>query len=178
MRVVIASDIHGSAYYANKLKERFIAEKADQLILLGDIYYHGPRNDLSYEYDPQKVADILNSFWINIVCVKGNCDSEVDEMISRFSFIENMELFVSGKKVYLAHGHKINWDFPNYYGDIVIFGHLHTGFIKKENDVIIANTGSVSLPKNGTKNSYIVLTDDKIELKDIDGNVIESEAVC
>ena len=178
MRIVIASDIHGSAHFANKLKERFLAEKAEQLILLGDIYYHGPRNDLSYEYDPQTVADILNSFWDKVVCVKGNCDSEVDEMISRFSFIENMELFISGKRVYLSHGHKINWEFPHYYGDIIIFGHLHTGFIKNENGVIIVNAGSVSLPKNGTSNSYIVLTDDKIELKDIDGNVLESEAVC
>ena len=167
MRVVIASDIHGSAYYAAKLKERFLAEKAEQLILLGDVYYHGPRNDLSYEYDPMKVAGILNDMWDKVVSVRGNCDSEVDEMISRFSFIENMELFVSGKKVHLSHGHKINWDFPHYYGDIIVYGHLHTGFIKKEDGVIIANSGSVSLPKNGTKNSYIVLTDDKIELKDI-----------
>jgi len=178
MRVVIASDIHGSAYYAAKLKERFLAEKAEQLILLGDIYYHGPRNDLSYEYDPMKVANILNDMWDKVVSVRGNCDSEVDEMISRFSFIENMELFVSGKKVHLSHGHKINWDFPHYYGDIIIYGHLHTGFIKKEDGVIIANSGSVSLPKNGTKNSYIVLTDEKIELKDLDGNILESEAVC
>jgi len=178
MKVVIASDIHGSAYYANKLKERFEAEKAEQLILLGDIYYHGPRNDLSYEYDPQKVANILNDMWSKIVSVKGNCDSEVDEMISRFSFIENMELFVNGKRVYLAHGHKINWDFPHYYGDIIIYGHLHTGFIKRENDVIIANAGSTSLPKNGTPHSYIVLTDEKLELKDIDGNLLESEAIC
>ena len=178
MRVVIASDIHGSAYYAKKLKERVLAEKAEQLILLGDVYYHGPRNDLSYEYNPQEVANILNSMWEKTVCVRGNCDSEVDEMISRFSFIENMELFVSGKRVYLSHGHKINWDFPHYYGDIIIFGHLHTGYIKKENDVIIANTGSTSLPKNGTPHSYIVLTDDKLELKDIDGNLLESEAVC
>lgn len=177
MKIVIASDIHGSAYYANKLKERFTAEKADQLILLGDIYYHGPRNELSYEYDPQKVAGILNDMWEKIVCVRGNCDSEVDEMISRFSFIENMELLISGKRVYLAHGHKINWDFPQYYGDIIIYGHLHTGFIKKDNNVIIANTGSTSLPKNGTPNSYIVLTEEKIELKDIDGNLLESEAI-
>lgn len=178
MRIVIASDIHGSSYYASRLKDRFLAEQADQLILLGDIYYHGPRNDLSYEYDPQKVAGILNDMWDKVVSVRGNCDSEVDEMISRFSFIENMELFVSGKKVYLAHGHKINWDFPHYYSDIIIYGHLHTGFIKKEDDIIIANSGSISLPKNGTPNSYIVLTDDKIELKDIDGNLLESEAVC
>lgn len=177
MKILIASDIHGSAYYAKKLKERFDEEKAEQLILLGDIYYHGPRNDLSYEYDPKKVAEILNDIWIKIVAVRGNCDSEVDEMISKFSFVENMELFVNGKKVYLSHGHKINWDFPHYYGDIIIFGHLHTGFIKNENGITIANSGSISLPKNGTANSYIILTDEKIELKDIDGNLIESAEI-
>ena len=107
MRVVIASDIHGSAYYAAKLKERFLAEKAEQLILLGDIYYHGPRNDLSYEYDPQKVADILNSMWSKVVSVRGNCDSEVDEMISKFQFVENTQLYVDNKKVFLSHGHKL-----------------------------------------------------------------------
>ncbi len=176
MKVLIASDIHGSAYYMKKLKERFLAEEATRLFLLGDIYYHGPRNDLSYEYDPKKVAEILNSMWDKVVSVRGNCDSEVDEMISRFSFTENMEIIVKEKRVYLSHGHKINWDFPYYYGDIIIFGHLHTGFIKKENGVIIANAGSVSLPKNGTPNSYIILTDEKLELKDIDGNLLESEA--
>ena len=175
MRIIIASDIHGSAYFAEKLKDCFRKEKAEQLILLGDIYYHGPRNDLSYEYNPQKVADIFNEMWDKIVCTKGNCDSEVDEMISRFSFIDNMELFVKGKKVFLAHGHKINWDFPNYYGDVIIFGHLHTGFIKNENGIIIANTGSVSLPKNSTPNSYIVMTDEGIELKDLEGNIIQKQ---
>lgn len=177
MKIIIASDIHGSAYYMNKLKERFEAENADQLILLGDIYYHGPRNELPYEYEPKKVAEILNSMIKNLICIRGNCDSEVDEMISNFPFVENMMLYIKGKKIFLSHGHKLNLENLSYYGDIIIYGHLHTGFIKKEDKIIVANSGSISLPKNDTKRSYIVITEKGIELKDIDGKIIESEAV-
>lgn len=171
MRLLVASDIHGSAYYTKKLLERFKAEKSEQLILLGDIYYHG--SSLSLEYDEEEVKNMLNDMWDKIVCTRGNCDNEVDEMISRFSFIDYLELNIKGKKVYLAHGHKINFNFPNYYGDIIIFGHWHTGFIKNENGAVIANTGSISLPRKSTANSYIILTDDVIELKDLDGNILE-----
>ncbi len=173
MRVIVASDIHGYVYYAKKLVERFKAEKAEQLILLGDIYYHG--SGTSEEYDEEKVKNLLNDMWDKIVCTRGNCDNEVDEMVSRFSFIDSLEFNIGEKKVYLAHGNRINWEFPHYYGDIIIFGHLHKGFIKKEQDVIIANTGSVSLPRGGTENSYIVLTDKTIELKNLDGKVLDCQ---
>lgn len=175
MRLLIASDIHGSLYYTKKLLECFRLEKAEELILLGDIYYHG--SGTSLEYDEDGVKNILNNIWDKIVCTRGNCDNEVDEMISRFSFIDKLELNIKDKKVYMAHGHRMNMEFPHYYGDIVIFGHLHTGFIKSENGVIIANTGSVSLPRNGTVNTYIMLTDESIELKDLEGNVLESCAI-
>lgn len=177
MRVVIASDIHGSEYYSDKLKERFETEKAEQLILLGDLYYHGPRNPLPKGYLPAKVAETLNSIYDKILCIKGNCDSEVDEMISKFKFVENMQLYVNNKKVFLTHGHKLETDNLNNNFDIIIYGHLHTGFITKKDNVILVNTGSVSLPKNGTANSYIVLTDEKIELKNLDGEIIESEEI-
>ena len=177
MRVVIASDIHGSEYYMNKLKERFEEEKVEQLILLGDLYYHGPRNPLPEGYMPARVAEILNSVADKILCVKGNCDSEVDEMISNFTFVENVELLLNNKKIFLTHGHKLDTENLNNNFDVIIYGHLHTGFITKKDNKILANTGSVSLPKNETKNSYILLTDNKIELKDIDGYVIESEEI-
>lgn len=177
MRVIIASDIHGSEYYMNKLKLRMEEEKAEQLILLGDLYYHGPRNSLPKDYNPMGVAEILNSVYNNIACVKGNCDSEVDEMISKFSFVENMQLYVNNKKVFLTHGHKLQVDNLSNNFDIIIYGHLHTGFIQKKGNIILVNTGSVSLPKNNTKNSYVLLTDNVLELKDIDGNILESEEI-
>jgi len=177
MRIVIASDIHGSEYYMNKLKSCFDKEQAEQLILLGDLYYHGPRNPLPDGYLPSKVAEILNTISNKIICVRGNCDSEVDEMISKFQFVENTQLYINNKKVFLTHGHKLQTDELNDNFDIIIYGHLHTGFIMKKGNIILANTGSVSLPKNETKNSYILLTDKKIELKDLDGNIIESEEI-
>lgn len=177
MKVIIASDIHGSIYYANKLKERFEIENAEQLILLGDIYYHGPRNDLPKEYNPKEVAKLLNKMVYKLICLRGNCDGEVDEMISDFAFSDSMYMLLGGKKIYLSHGHKLDWDNPSKYGQILIYGHLHTGFIKNENGITIVNTGSVSLPKDGTKNSYIVMTDNKIELKDLEGNLLGSEEI-
>lgn len=89
MKLLIVSDIHGSSYYAKKIKEIYDREKPDKLVLLGDLYYHGPRNDLTQEYAPQIVADILNSLKDNIIAVRGNCDAEVDEMISEFKIKED-----------------------------------------------------------------------------------------
>lgn len=175
MRVMIASDIHGSEYYMKKLYECFIKEEAEQLILLGDLYYHGPRNPLPEGYMPAHVAEILNSINKKILCVKGNCDSEVDEMISKFQFVENACVYINNKKVFLTHGHKLKAEELSDNYDIVIYGHLHTGFIEKKDNVIVANPGSVSLPKNETKNSYIILEDNFIELKDLECNVIERE---
>ena len=173
MRVLVASDIHGSIYHTKKLIERFKVEKAERLILLGDIYHVGMGGE-NYEYNAQEVTYELNAIWDKVVSTRGNCDSQFDEDTSNFSFIDDLTLNVKDKKVYMAHGHKINWYHPHYYGDIIIFGHLHTGYIKKDEGVIIVNTGSISSPKSGTENSYVILTDDYIELKSLDGEVINS----
>ena len=90
MKVVVASDIHGSSYYAERLKEIVNLENPEKVVLLGDLYYHGPRNDLTQEYAPMKVAEILNEMKEKLLVVKGNCDAEVDEMISEFKFEENI----------------------------------------------------------------------------------------
>ena len=174
MKIFIASDLHGSAYYAQKLLERYHAENADKLVLLGDIYNHGPRNQLPKDYNPMRVAEILNGAKQNLVVIKGNCDSEVDNMISEFSFIEDL-LVISGEKtVFLTHGHVYNKDkMPKTNFDAMIYGHFHTGFVERVGGIVLANTGSLSLPKNDTKNSYIILENDEIFLKDIDGNEID-----
>lgn len=168
MKFLIASDLHGSAYYAKKLAEKFLEEGADKLVLLGDVYNHGPRNVLPREYDPMKVAEILNGMKDKLLVIKGNCDSQVDTMISEFSFIED-GIIVSGEKtVFLTHGHVFNKDnMPKTQFDVMIYGHFHTGFIEKVGQTVVANTGSLSLPKNQTPNSYILLEDGKIELKEI-----------
>ena len=176
MKLLILSDIHGSSYYAKKIIEIEKQEKPDKIILLGDLYYHGPRNPLTEEYNPMEVSEILNSFKNKILAIRGNCDAEVDEMISEFEFQDNRIMNVNEEKVFFTHGHKFNIDkLPDEEFDIMIYGHFHTGFIKEKDGKIFANSGSLSLPKNNTKNSYLILEENKLILKDIDGNIIEEK---
>lgn len=169
MKFLIASDLHGSGYYAKKLIEVFEKEKADKLILLGDIYNHGPRNPLPKEYSPQTVSEILNGIKEKLIVIKGNCDSQVDTLISEFSFIEDAVLVSGEKTFFLTHGHLFNKDNrPATRFDGVIYGHFHTGFIEQIDGTIFANTGSLSLPKGRTTNSYIILEDGELTLKEIE----------
>lgn len=174
MRVLVISDIHGSSYYANKIKEIVDKENADKIILLGDLYYHGPRNDLSQEYAPMKVAEMLNSLKDKLLVVKGNCDAEVDEMISEFKFEDHLLLNINGKNIYFTHGHKYNIEVIPYEDfDILIYGHIHQGFIEEKEGYIFANPGSISLPKGGTEHSYLILDKDEIVLKNVNGEIIK-----
>ncbi len=174
MKLLIISDIHGSSYYAEKILEIDKRESPDKIVLLGDLYYHGPRNDLTKEYLPMAVADILNSLKDRILAVKGNCDAEVDQMISNFKLENNIIMDVNGFRVFFTHGQKYNIDkLPKKEIDMLIYGHLHTGFIKKKDGIIFANAGSISLPKNNTKNSYLILDEKQLVLKDVKGNIID-----
>ena len=178
MKFLIASDIHGSAYYAEKIARVLKSECADKLVLLGDIYNHGPRNPFPKDYAPLKVAEILNGLKDRLIVIKGNCDSQVDTLISEFDFIEDAVLVSSNKTVFLTHGHIYNKDaLPKTEFDAVIYGHFHTGFITRQGKTVVANAGSVSLPKENTKNSYLILNEDKLILKDIDGNMIAEETI-
>ena len=173
MKFIIASDLHGDKNYAEKIVQIFNNEKADKLILLGDIYNHGPRNRLPDGYSPMDVASVLNSVKDSLIVVKGNCDSQVDTMISDFDFIEDMVVAVGGKTLFLTHGHVYNKDnLPKTKFDAIIYGHFHTGFIEEIDGKIFANAGSLSLPKNGTKNSYLILDEFTLLLKEIDGEII------
>ena len=175
MKYLIASDVHGSAYYMQKIIDLFNIEKADKLILLGDIYNHGPRNPLPQDYAPMKVSEMLNQMVDKLIVVKGNCDSQVDTMISNFDFVENAVIDCQNKSVFLTHGHVYNKDSkPKTKFDAVIYGHFHTGFIEKIDGTAYVNTGSVSLPKNDTPCSYVMLENQTIILKDIAGKIIES----
>lgn len=174
MKFLIASDVHGSNFYLKKLIERFKAEGADKLILLGDIYNHGPRNPLPEEYEPMTVSEQLNGIKDKLIVIKGNCDSQVDTMISEFSFIESAVVVSGDKTFFLTHGHVYNKDnMPATKFDGIVYGHFHTGFIEKTGETVVANAGSISLPKNGTPRSYIVLDEGVLCLKDLDGNLIE-----
>lgn len=174
MKLFIASDIHGSAYYCKKLIDCINCEKPDRIILLGDILYHGPRNDLPLEYNPKQVIGLLNSLDYSIVSVRGNCDSEVDQMVLNFPILSDYGIIVLKEKtIFFTHGHIYNEEKlpPLRKGDIILSGHTH---IQKKSNIgnyIYMNCGSVSLPKEDGFNGYMIITDEKFYWKDLDGNI-------
>lgn len=171
MKLLIASDIHGSFYYCSRLVEAFKKEGADKLVLLGDILYHGPRNPLPQDYSPPKVAELLNSYRQNILCVKGNCDSEVDQMVLEFPIMaEFAVMMINNRLLYFTHGHKTD-DMRERLnkGDILIHGHTHLSVCEELQDYTYLNPGSVSLPKDNI-HGYMVIDENRVIFKDIDGN--------
>lgn len=175
MKILVISDIHGSGYYAEKIKQINEIEKPEKIIVLGDIYYHGPRNNLSQEYSPMKVAEVLNSLKDKLLVVKGNCDAEVDEMISEFKFQDHILIDINGKKIYFTHGHKYNIEkIPYEDFEILIYGHIHQGFIQEKEGYIFANPGSISLPKCNSEHSYLILENNEIILKNVEGVILET----
>ncbi|MDY4585795.1 MAG: phosphodiesterase [Oscillospiraceae bacterium] len=174
MKLVVASDIHGSALYCRKFLDCYKKENADKLILLGDILYHGPRNDLPEEYAPKKVIEMLNDIKDEILCVRGNCDTEVDQMVLKFPILADYAfLYWRDKMVFVTHGHNFNLkNLPMLKkGDILLHGHTHIPACEKTDLCTYINPGSVSIPKENSAHSYIVITDDEIIFKDLDGNV-------
>lgn len=174
MKLVVASDIHGSALYCRKFLDCYKKENADKLILLGDILYHGPRNDLPEEYAPKKVIEMLNDIKDGILCVRGNCDTEVDQMVLKFPILADYAfLYWRDKMVFVTHGHNFNLkNLPMLKkGDILLHGHTHIPACEKTDLCTYINPGSVSIPKENSAHSYIVITDDEIIFKDLDGNV-------
>jgi len=173
MKLMIASDIHGSAYYCLEMLDAMKKECPDRLLLLGDILYHGPRNDLPKEYAPKEVIAMLNPLRNKIICVRGNCDTEVDQMVLDFNVLcEQAYVNFNGRSIVLAHGHKLDEkNIPALNdGDILLCGHTHVPKCEKRDGYIYMNPGSVSIPKENSAHSYMIL-DDKFYWKDLDGNV-------
>lgn len=168
MRLLIASDIHGSEKAALKLQEKFEKFAPDLLILLGDLLYHGPRNDLPESYSPKKTIDILSKMKDKIIAVRGNCEAEVDQMVLPFSCLsESALVFADNKKIFLTHGHI--WSMNKHPEGIDVFmqGHTHLPVLKEENNIIYLNPGSTSIPKGGNLPSYAIWQDAKIEIKNL-----------
>lgn len=183
MKLMIASDIHGSALYCSRMLEAFDREGADRLLLLGDILYHGPRNDLPEGYAPKEVVSMLNERKEDLLCVRGNCDSEVDQMVLEFPIMAEYCLLVfpcgNGKDtvtVFATHGHEYNTYHlpPLKDGDVLLHGHTH---IPVSEDILCfdgrkyqyLNPGSVSIPKEGSAHSYMVFEDGKFTWKNLEG---------
>ena len=172
MKLFIATDVHGSAYWAERIVEEFNRSNSDLLILLGDVYNHGPRNPFPKDYAPMKVAEIFNAVSDKLIAVKGNCDSEVDEMISEFTFVKQEVVPFNGRKLYFTHGHVYNKNNlpPLSRGDALFYGHFHKNEISVVDGVTCVNVSSAALPKDTS--SYCIVDDGGITLFDFDGKVI------
>ncbi|MGF7058007.1 phosphodiesterase [Brassicibacter mesophilus] len=173
MKLFFMSDIHGSSYYLRKAIEAYEREKCDYIIILGDALYHGPRNSLPKEYDPKAVAEVLNSYKNKIIAVRGNCDSEVDQMLISYPMMSDYSVILyNNRRLFLTHGHIYNKNnlLNIDKNDVLIHGHTHIPLAEKEDGKIILNPGSISLPKNNNPNSYAILENDIFTVKDLDGD--------
>ncbi|MBQ2976956.1 MAG: phosphodiesterase [Clostridia bacterium] len=172
MKFCIASDIHGSAFYCKKLLEAYRREGADRLLLLGDILYHGPRNDLPEEYAPKKVIEMLNPLKDEILCVRGNCDTEVDQMVLQFPILADYAIFQAGERmIFATHGHHFHNDQlpPLKKGDILLHGHTHVPKCETYDTHVYLNPGSVSIPKGNSPHGYILWEGNRMTWKTLDG---------
>lgn len=177
MKWLIASDIHGSAEYCRQLLEAYEKEDAERMILLGDILYHGPRNDLPQGYDPKAVINMLNRMKNEIISVRGNCDGEVDQMVLDFPIMADYALLPIGERtIFVTHGHVYNKDkmLPHRPGDILLHGHTHIPVCEACGDFTYINPGSVSIPKEGSAHSYIVFNGETMKWKSLDGEEYKS----
>ena len=158
MKLIIASDIHGSAYWCRKLMEVTERENPDKLVLLGDLLYHGPRNDLPRDYAPKQVIPMLSRHKEKIIAVRGNCEAEVDQMVLPFPCMADFSiLLLDGKTFYLTHGHHHNPDNlpPLEAGSVFLYGHTHVKIDEVRNGIRCLNPGSVSIPKDGSHSCLI-----------------------
>lgn len=178
MKWLIASDIHGSASWCRKLLERYETEGADRLLLLGDLLYHGPRNDLPDEYAPKQVIAMLNEHRSDILCVRGNCEAEVDQMVLDFPVLADYALLTVGKRmVFATHGHLYNESKlpPLHCGDILLHGHTHVPKCVDHGDYVYLNPGSVSIPKENSPHGYMTLVNGLLRWHDIESGAVVRE---
>ncbi len=180
MKIYIASDIHGSAAnleaFFGIVDGALAQDENTKVVLLGDTYNHGPRNPFPDGYAPMQVAKLLNDAMTFVTVIKGNCDSEVDEMISNFPIIGDFDMDWEGRKVFFTHGHKCNPDLPPTgakAGDIVFYGHFHVPSVTVKNGVTYICVGSVGLPFKGSARSYAILSENGVEIKTFEGDVLD-----
>ena len=175
MKILFASDIHGSEYYAKKLIDKYNELFCDRMILLGDLLYHGPRNDLPKGYNPKGVIALLNQMSDEILCVRGNCEAEVDQMVLDFYCMsDSMIMYDKDRMFFITHGHLFNTQKPPKLkcGDVLIHGHTHVQTIENFGENIYINPGSVSIPKDGNPPSFMIYEDGKFTIYDFDMNVL------
>ena len=179
MKWMIASDLHGSAYYCRKMLEAFEREGADRLFLLGDLLYHGPRNDLPREYAPKEVVPLLNGKKEKLLCVRGNCDAEVDQMVLEFPVLADYAVLPVGQRlIYATHGHIYHVKNlpPLAPGDVLLHGHTHVpAWTEFGQGNLYLNPGSVSIPKENSLHSYMTLEGNTMQWKELESTAVFHE---
>lgn len=179
MKWMIASDLHGSAYYCRKMLEAFEREGADRLFLLGDLLYHGPRNDLPREYAPKEVIPLLNGKKEKLLCVRGNCDAEVDQMVLEFPVMADYAVLPVGRRlIYATHGHIYHVKNlpPLAPGDVLLHGHTHVpAWTEFGQGNLYLNPGSVSIPKENSPHSYMTLEENTMQWKELESSAVFHE---
>ncbi len=170
MKYLIVSDIHGSKDSCEFIYNEFKNGKYDKILCLGDVLYHGPRNDLPENYNPKGCIEILNKLKDDIICVKGNCDAEVDQMVLSFEILDSYDFEIDEHLIHLEHGHHLD----EYCGQarLIMSGHTHIPVLNKEANCVYLNPGSITIPKGGYKRSFAVMDEEKIKVLDLDRNVI------
>ena len=179
MKWMIASDLHGSAYYCRKMLEALEREGADRLFLLGDLLYHGPRNDLPREYAPKEVIPLLNGKREKLLCVRGNCDAEVDQMVLEFPVLADYAVLPVGQRlIYATHGHIYHVKNlpPLAPGDVLLHGHTHVpAWTEFGQGNLYLNPGSVSIPKENSPHSYMTLEENTMQWKELESSAVFHE---
>ena len=179
MKWMIASDLHGSAYYCRKMLEAFEREGADRLFLLGDLLYHGPRNDLPREYAPKEVIPLLNGKREKLLCVRGNCDAEVDQMVLEFPVLADYAVLPVGQRlIYATHGHIYHVKNlpPLAPGDVLLHGHTHVpAWTEFGQENLYLNPGSVRIPKENRPHSYMTLEGHTMQWKELESSAVFHE---
>ena len=175
MKLLICSDIHGDAVATERILQIFESEKADRIVLLGDILYHGPRNDLPEGYAPKNVIKMLNSLSEKIIAVRGNCEADVDGMVLDFPITSELS-YIMDKDItlLLTHGHKFTPDDPPKMAraTVMLAGHTHVPKIRElDGGCFYVNPGSVSLPKEGNPKTYAVYEDGLLSIKTLEGEL-------
>ena len=180
MKLMFASDIHGSASAMAAILRQYKLEGASRLVLLGDLLYHGPRNDLPEQYNPKAVTAMLNENKNELLCVRGNCDAEVDQMVLEFPISADYALFdLDGTTAFVTHGQLFNLDNlpPHKDGDLLIHGHTHVHVVTEKDGMTYINPGSAALPKDGQEKSYIVYENGEFTVKTLDGETLMTHKI-
>ena len=179
MKWMIASDLHGSYFYASQMQQAFEREQADRLLLLGDLLYHGPRNDLPEGYAPKQVMPLLNGMKDRLLCVRGNCDAEVDQMVLEFPVLADYAVLPVGQRlIYATHGHIYHVKNlpPLAPGDVLLHGHTHVpAWTEFGQGNLYLNPGSVSIPKENSPHSYMTLEGNTMQWKELESGAVFHE---